>query len=263
MKGRENTVTTQPSHSTLRELRGHFTQPVTGAVIGGIALILTLVAPFGSGETMRALPRFGYWLVMIVLTYASGYAVSAYCLTALPNRLSVTQSNLITAIANGVVVMAVVLGVNWALIGFVPSGQDALTLPLSVFVIGAVITLILQLVAKPSAAPAVTPSLPPILSRLPMEKRGALVAISVEDHYVRIRTDKGEEMILMRLADAIKEVGQTAGLQVHRSHWVATAAVTSAKRTGDRAILTMSQGADIPVSRTYVPAIKEAGLLPA
>jgi DNA-binding LytR/AlgR family response regulator len=70
-------------------------------------------------------------------------------------------------------------------------------------------------------------------------------------------------MILMRLADAIKEVGQTAGLQVHRSHWVAAAAVTSAKRTGDRAILTMSHGADIPVSRTYIPAIKEAGLLPA
>lgn len=256
-------MTTQPSHSTLRELRRHFTQPVTGAVIGGIALILTVVAPFESGETMRALPRFGYWLVMIVLTYAGGYGVSAYCRTALPNRFSLTLRSVVTAMANGLTIMAIVLAANWALIDFVPSGQDAYTLPLSVFVIGAVVTLILQLVAKPVTAPTVTDNLPPILSRLPMEKRGALVAISVEDHYVRIRTDKGEEMILMRLADAIKEVGQTPGLQVHRSHWVATAAVTSAKRTGDRAILTMSHGADIPVSRTYIPAIKEAGLLPA
>lgn len=212
---------------------------------------------------MRLLPRFGYWLVMIALTYAAAFAVSAYSRAVLPNRLSVTLRNLITAMANGVTVMAVVLGINWALIGFVPSGQDALTLPLSVFVIGALVTMILQLVSKPTGTQAETPSLPPILSRLPMEKRGALVAISVEDHYVRIRTDKSEEMILMRLADAIKEVGQTAGLQVHRSHWVATAAVTSAKRTGDRAILTMSHGDDIPVSRTYIPAIKEAGLLPA
>ena len=256
-------MTTQPSHSALRELRRHFSQPVTAAVIVGVAVVLTVVAPFGSGETMRALPRLGYWLVMIALTYAGGYGVSAYCRAAMPDRFSPPLRSLVTAVANGLTIMAIVLAVNWALIDFVPSGQDAYTLPLSVFVIGAVVTLILQLVAKPSTAPAAAPSLPSILSRLPMEKRGALVAISVEDHYVRIRTDKGEEMILMRLADAIKEVGQTAGLQVHRSHWVATAAVTSAKRTGDRAILTMSHGADIPVSRTYIPAIKEAGLLPA
>nr|WP_301270752.1 MULTISPECIES: LytTR family DNA-binding domain-containing protein [unclassified Roseobacter] len=102
----------------------------------------------------------------------------------------------------------------------------------------------------------------PLLDRLPLEKRGPLVALSVEDHYVRVRTTKGEEMVLMRLTDAIREVGATAGLQVHRSHWVALDAVRSARREGDRAILTMSHGGDIPVSRSRLADAKSARLLP-
>ena len=87
------------------------------------------------------------------------------------------------------------------------------------------------------------------------------MSLSVQDHYVEVTTTKGRELILLRLGDAMAEVGETAGLQVHRSHWVATDQVTAARRDGARAILTMSDGRDIPVSRTYVPAIKEAGLL--
>jgi DNA-binding LytR/AlgR family response regulator len=101
-----------------------------------------------------------------------------------------------------------------------------------------------------------------LLDRLPLDKRGPLVSISVEDHYVRVRTAQGEELLLMRLTDAIREVGASKGVQVHRSHWVALDAVRAARREGDRAILTMAHGPEIPVSRTNVPAIREAGLLP-
>nr|WP_255552328.1 LytTR family DNA-binding domain-containing protein [Maritimibacter dapengensis] len=101
-----------------------------------------------------------------------------------------------------------------------------------------------------------------ILDRLPIEKRGPLISLSVQDHYVEVATTKGTELVLLRLSDAMAEVGDTPGLQVHRSHWIATGAVKSARRDGARAILTMADGRDIPVSRTYLPAIKEAGLLP-
>jgi hypothetical protein len=37
------------------------------------------------------------------------------------------------------------------------------------------------------------------------------VALSVEDHYVRVRTTRGEEMILMRLSDAIRETAPETG----------------------------------------------------
>jgi len=69
-------------------------------------------------------------------------------------------------------------------------------------------------------------------------------------------------MLLMRLSDAIRETAPTAGLQVHRSHWVARDQIASVKRTGDRAIMTLKTGAEIPASRTYIPALRDAGLLP-
>lgn len=106
------------------------------------------------------------------------------------------------------------------------------------------------------------PGPPTLLDRLPLDKRAPLVALSVEDHYVRIRTTKGEEMILMRLADAIRETAATPGLQVHRSHWVAFDQVVAVRRKGDCALLKMSHGPDVPVSRANLPKLREAGLLP-
>jgi len=69
-------------------------------------------------------------------------------------------------------------------------------------------------------------------------------------------------MVLMRLSDAMKETGDLPGAQVHRSHWVAFSAVRAARRDGDRAILTLTSGVEIPVSRANLPKVKEAGLLP-
>lgn len=69
-------------------------------------------------------------------------------------------------------------------------------------------------------------------------------------------------LLLLRLTDAMTETGETAGMQVHRAHWVAVKQVKTASRTGDRAILTMAQGPDIPVSHRDIPALTEAGLLP-
>ncbi|MEM9054360.1 MAG: hypothetical protein AAGB16_03460, partial [Pseudomonadota bacterium] len=45
------------------------------------------------------------------------------------------------------------------------------------------------------------------LERLPVKYRTAnLYAVSSEDHYLRVYTSLGEELILMRLADAVREL---------------------------------------------------------
>ena len=82
----------------------------------------------------------------------------------------------------------------------------------------------------------------------------------VEDHYVDIVTDKGKTLVLMRLADAIRETAPIAGLQIHRSHWVARDAVVKVHRSDGKLILELSNGLKLPVSRGYLPAAKEAGL---
>jgi len=63
----------------------------------------------------------------------------------------------------------------------------------------------------------------------------------------------------MRLADALTELEGMEGAQVHRSWWVAKAAVVDAERGNGRAALTIRSGAVAPVSRTYARALRAAG----
>lgn len=100
-----------------------------------------------------------------------------------------------------------------------------------------------------------------LLQRLPDSYQGAeLYAVSSEDHYLRVYTDMGEELILMRLSDALKELEQVPGMQTHRSWWVARNAVVGQERQNGKKILLLKSGAQVPVSRTYEKAVKEAEL---
>lgn len=257
--------------SALREIRRHFTQPVTWLVLVGVAVLLTLLAPFDTAEVLRLAPRLGFWLTHAVLTYGLGFgihALVAHHLAALKPLPRTTISAGLTAVS----VTVCVIATNWALLGILPAPEERAATVTTIFAITLVISALIGVLARALASPdlpvaaqgpgAPAPAPPAILARLPFEKRGDLVSLSVEDHYVRVRTTQGEEIILMRLADAMRETGEGSGMQVHRSHWVAPSQVTSVARDGERAILSMSVGADIPASRRYVPAIKAAGLLP-
>jgi DNA-binding LytR/AlgR family response regulator len=115
--------------------------------------------------------------------------------------------------------------------------------------------------APEQPAIAVVQAPPPILERIPHPQRGALMALSVQDHYVEVVTEKGTSLVLMRLSDAIKETGAVAGLQIHRSHWVARDAVKRVIRTDGKVSLELRSGIRLPVSRGYLDAVKAAGLL--
>jgi len=100
------------------------------------------------------------------------------------------------------------------------------------------------------------------LERLPVKFRTAdLYAISSEDHYLRVHTSLGEELILMRLADAVRELTHVDGLQVHRSWWVAKSGVTDEKKADGRSFLVLPTGTEVPVSRSYRNKAKEVGLI--
>lgn len=98
---------------------------------------------------------------------------------------------------------------------------------------------------------------PRILDRIPDDSRGELLSISVRDHYVDVRTTEGEASLLMRLSDAIAETEGVKGAQVHRSHWVAWAAVTGAEKTITRLVLKLSDGTVVPVSKTYRSLVED------
>jgi hypothetical protein len=96
--------------------------------------------------------------------------------------------------------------------------------------------------------------------RLPIKLRAAeIYAVESEDHYLRVHTSAGQELILMRLADAVRELSGVEGMQTHRSWWVAKQGLVDVVKGDGRLTLKLKSGAEAPVSRTYAKAVKEAG----
>ena len=108
--------------------------------------------------------------------------------------------------------------------------------------------------SAPSAAPDFLRRVPPALGR-------DLIALEMEDHYLRIHTALGSDLVLMRLRDALAELGPDRGRQVHRSWWVAEGAVASVDRSAGRLVLILRNGLQVPVSKTYRDRVKDAGWL--
>jgi hypothetical protein len=123
----------------------------------------------------------------------------------------------------------------------------------------------------PPPAPAVAPADAPVVSstapappdnflrRLPLALGRDLLALEMEDHYARVHTALGSTLILLRLRDAVAELGAGSGLQVHRSWWVARDAVAQVERDAGRLVLVLRNGLRVPVSKTYRDAVRATG----
>jgi DNA-binding LytR/AlgR family response regulator len=99
------------------------------------------------------------------------------------------------------------------------------------------------------------------LKRIPKGIAGDLLSLRTEDHYLRIHTTAGSDLILFRLKDALAELGPADGLQVHRSYWVARDAIEAIERQGRKTILVLKNGQHVPVSASFLPAVRDAGWL--
>lgn len=98
-------------------------------------------------------------------------------------------------------------------------------------------------------------------TQLPRLAHARLVAIEAEDHYLRVHTDAGSDLVLMRLRDAVAQLGDIRGLQVHRSYWVAEDGIASIGRENGRLTIILQNGVKVPVSRGYAPQVGAAGWL--
>jgi hypothetical protein len=99
---------------------------------------------------------------------------------------------------------------------------------------------------------------PSLMERVRADRRGALLALKAEGHYLQVYTDAGTDLILYRLSDALLEVGPDDGAQVHRSWWVATRALSD-ERHRDR--LSLANGIEVPVSRSFRVEARRRGWL--
>lgn len=108
------------------------------------------------------------------------------------------------------------------------------------------------------------PALPPlpdlIAEKLAIRLRAArLIAIEAQDHYIRIHTDAGSDLVLMRMVDACALLPESAGARVHRSWWAARGAVEALARRDGKAELILRGGLAVPVSRAMQVTLREQG----
>ncbi len=84
-----------------------------------------------------------------------------------------------------------------------------------------------------------------------------VIFLGMADHYVQVHTTGGSCLVLMNFATAVADLGDL-GMRVHRSYWVARRHVAATVRRDGRTMLRMTGGHLVPVSRTYLPAVREA-----
>ncbi|MEM1399240.1 MAG: LytTR family DNA-binding domain-containing protein [Pseudomonadota bacterium] len=242
--------------SALRTLRAHLSRPTTFAVLCAIALILTLIDAFALSDHASLGQRLAYLLAMVWITYAIGFFVGGTFGAWIRTRgLHGPIAWALQGAVAGLFILVAVVALNLLFFGQ-PTVQSLMTLAPMIIGGTIIITAALEFVGGEPRAGTEAPQPPRLLTRLPLQRRGTLLALSAEDHYTRVTTDKGDELILMRLTDAIEEASPIEGLRVHRSHWVATGAIVGVERLKGRAVLTLTDGTEVPVSRSYLPIIR-------
>ncbi|MBP2313657.1 LytTR family DNA-binding domain-containing protein [Azospirillum soli] len=277
----EQERTGQPRTPYLRRL---FRQRLP-MVLGSVA-VLAVIGPFGTFQELTLPQRLAYWGGMIGFGFLAFELISQAAIRLLREHAGAWRPML----AGVLLVVTIVQTVFVALLERASRGHDFLS-PLGLMELYVYVTVITALVSvapvllelkdrgllapplapppapapEPAAVPAEAeappaPREPAFLARIPAKLGRDLLALEMEDHYVRVHTPEGSDLILMRMRDAVAELTGLEGLQVHRSYWVAAAAVTGVERKPDgKMTLRLSNGLRVPVSRSYAADVRAAG----
>ncbi|WP_416832921.1 MAG: LytTR family DNA-binding domain-containing protein [Erythrobacter sp.] len=257
------------------------------AIMTVIGLFLAIIGPFGTIANPFPV-RLLSWLAFAYIGYVI-YSPMSFVVERMHRGLDLPLlplwifATLIATVPMTVMVYIVQFMPNWPP---VPPLDEALMSYFYVFVIGGGVTLLFNVIGSggensqredsgvddrveaavteqsPPARPADTLPVPPsnpLIDQLPGELGSDVIALEMEDHYVRVHTALGSELVLMRLRDAMAYLSDVEGRQVHRSWWVARLAVEDIKREGRNVRLVLSGGLEAPVARAQVSELKTAG----
>lgn len=248
-----------------------------------IGLVLGLFGPFGTFG-MEPAVRIAFWMCYTLLGYAIfrpmlviGRWVSEAL--SLPQIIGIGLALVIAAVPLTYMIALLFAGfdpvkaLRWDglpmlyfdvwLIGFLINGfftlafrdKDIMEAPQPELGTSQAAAAVSSEVAVPAAPPA-----PQFHDRL-TPGFGPLLALKGEDHYVRAIGEAKDELLLLRLRDAINELGDADGMSVHRSWWVSRSAIASHRREGRSAVLVLSNGTEVPVARDAVAQLRKAGWL--
>lgn len=248
------------------------------AVMLVIGVVLAALGPFGSFTLGSFADRLFYWIPAALLGYTIVRPTTLVALT-IARRLTLPE---IPSAGAGILLASVPGTYAIAYLGGYRPGaetqlQQLFQLYVQVALIGILVMLVFLMIERRSLSPAVSKRLEtpassqppfaepeagaPFLHRLPAAWRDRLVALEMEDHYVRAHGPGTSTLILLRMRDAEGELAGHDGLRVHRSWWVARGAVKQVLRNGRNIRLRLEGGLEAPVARDRIVDLEDAGWL--
>jgi len=247
----------------------------TYAIATGVGVLLAFTGANNSGS-LSLLARLFYWLILMIGGTLIAQAVDAWLDRRL--RLALWQEVAVMTLAITPPITLLVWLVSAAFGGTAPDPRwlphdipPVLLISACMSILHATVNYVpLQSHVHPAGivpdrvADAETTVVPGETFRARLEfkyRQAEILALSAEDHYLRVHSSAGETLILMRLYDAIRELDGIEGSQTHRSWWVAKDAITEVKRRDGRVTLELKNGVSAPVSRSFTKALKGDGWL--
>lgn len=240
----------------------HFLTPLflTSAIAG---TVLAILAPLGT-DSFTATGRFIYW-IGLCLAGGLGAAFAEFIASRIAPTLSRWPIAALQSLGATAIVSLFVIKIDQS------SSSAAIVQSLFyIWVIAMTISAVGALQKgkkqKEHIAKLTTPDMaktePALMLRLkPALRRGEIYGLEAQDHYVRVITSGGEDLLLMRLSDAAAETTPLKGLSPHRSWWVAEAGVKDVSRHNGKTTITLHNNISIPVSRGRIKELRAANWL--
>jgi hypothetical protein len=229
------------------------------------AFLLGYVGPFGSTAAFGQFVSTLFWALIIVLSVGSVQLLRGVVTSLTPSWGEVRRELVLLGVFTLVYTPQVQILIwlfdrreSFSFEGIAELGVKVFAISLWIVAM----RFVLQGWRKESIPEVVVPERPRLFQRLDAAQDAAILQLSAEDHYVVVTLSDGTtQRILLRLSDGIAEMDGVEGFATHRSHWVAASAIVGSRRERGRVFLRLSNGAEVPVSRGYQAAFKEAGIL--
>jgi DNA-binding LytR/AlgR family response regulator len=255
-------VNNTPLQLTLREMKRLATARFLAGLLG-VVCILTVSAPFRTAELFGTIPLFFYWGVIASSTFCLAIFIITYSGEKLKiYGMSHKKAQLIASFIAAVFVALLVCFINFAVIALHEFSLELfLILAGQTMLISLGVTSVFYAVEsgkgkQETVTKSEQKAESPFFQRLPKSLGTDVIYLRAQDHYVEVTTTLGHELVLIRLSDAIRELDEDEGIQTHRSWWVVSKHIVEQKRVAGKPQLVLSNGAEVPVSRTYSNEIK-------
>jgi hypothetical protein len=231
-------------------------------LLAGLGLAMTALGPYRTLDVPTLL-RTGYWMVAVIGAGLVGIAVDATLGPRIPNFWG---RIVLVALVMTLPVTPFIYALNALLLDLPRRPWLMPQLGGQVFVVALLLMAVRALAWRRivETRTIVVPPLPEaertLRMRLSARRRTArLIAVEAEDHYVRVHTDAGSELVAMRFSEALESLARAHGHRLHRSWWACADAIEAVRWRRGTGEARLAGGLVAPVSRSCAAALREAG----